>query len=188
MGTMCRAIFGVCIAVIIGCAFGQGTITSKHTIPVLTVCEALNNLSQHNGKVVVVVGKLVGTEEGSWLREDCDEKIVTDGYTWENIISLAYVRSAVEPPPRVPKDFDWDLTLLLKKLKQVRRTTRLQVLKQYNYTDRWFAVFGRFETRLPLQVALGGGDKLFGYGFGHLNAAPAQLIAGDDGYRQLKPR
>jgi hypothetical protein len=188
MGTMCRVIFVVCIAVMIGSTSGQATTTSKPTIPVLTVCEALNNLSQHNGKVVVVVGKLVGTEEGSWLSEDCNEKIVTDGFTWQNIISLSYSRSEVEPPPRVPKEFNWDLTLLLKKLKQVQRTTRLEVLKQYNYTDKWFAVFGRFETRLPLQVALGGGGKLFGYGFGHLNAAPAQLISVDDGYRELKPK
>ena len=176
------------MAVGIGCIFGGDTARSKPTVPVLTVCEALNSLGQHNGKLVIVVGKLVGTDEGSWLREDCDEKIVTDTYTWAHIISLSYLRSEVEPPPRVPRDFNWNRPLLIKKLNQVRRTTRLQILKQDNYTDRWFAVFGRFEVRLPLQVALGGGGKLFGSGFGHLNAAPAQLVSADDGYRELKPK
>jgi hypothetical protein len=152
------------------------------------VCEALNTRSQHNGKGVIVVGKLVGTGEGSWLREDCDEKIVTDGYTWTNVISLTYVRSEAATPPSVPKDVNWNLPLLLTKLKQVQRTTALQVLKEYNYTDKWFAVFGRFETRIPLQVALGGGGKLIGYGFGHSNTAPAQLISPSDGYLELKPK
>ena len=74
------------------------------------------------------------------------------------------------------------------KLAQVQKTTKLEVLKKYNYSDKWFAVFGQLETALPLQVVRGGDGKLHGYGFGHLNAAPARLIADRDGWRELKSR
>jgi len=84
----------------------------------------------------------IHTDEGSWLREDCNERLVTDGFTWGNNISLAYLSTEVEPAPRVPRNFNWNPTLLLTKLQEVRQTTKLQVLKQYNYTDKWFAVFG----------------------------------------------
>jgi hypothetical protein len=40
-------------------------------VAVLTVCEALNDLSRYNGKTVVLVGKFASTSEGAWLSEDC---------------------------------------------------------------------------------------------------------------------
>jgi hypothetical protein len=154
----------------------------------VSVCEVLNDLARYNGKPIVIVGRFAYTDEGTWLSEDCERKIVTHGYTWANIISTTYVRSQVEPPPGLPKGFKWEERLLKLKLEQVRRTTTLRVLKQYHYSDKWVAMFGRFETRLPLQVAVGGGGRLMGYGFGHLNAAPAQLISGHDGFHELKSR
>ncbi|HEY2016878.1 MAG TPA: hypothetical protein VGH38_25410 [Bryobacteraceae bacterium] len=77
--------------------------------------------------------------------------------------------------------------MLEEKLRQVRMTTTLQVLKQYNYTDKWSAIFGRFETRFPPEAAIGGDGRAHGHGFGHMGAAPARLISGPEGHRQLAP-
>lgn len=156
-------------------------------IPVLTVCEVLAGLTQYDGRTIVVVGRLTSTTEGAWLDESCEPKILIEGYAWANMISLTYSRGSAGTPPKRTNGFKWDKPKLKAKLRQVQKTTTLQVLKKYNYRDKWFAIVGRFETRVPLTVGLGGDGKPRGYGFGHLNAAPAQLIAGDDGYRELKP-
>ena len=169
-------------------AFGQTAQVSIVGVPVVTVCEALHDLARYNGKSIVVVGRFGSTGEGSWLSEDCERKIITDGYTWANAISTTYSRSEAQPPPGLPKGFKWNEELLTRKLMDVQKTTKLQVFKEYKYSDRWFAIFGRFETRLPLQVAVGGSGKLMGYGFGHLNTAPAQLISGDAGFHELKAK
>lgn len=133
-----------------------------------------------------MVGRLGYTDEGSWLSEDCEYKIVTDGYTWKNIISTAYDRSRVAPPPSLPKNFRWDEGLLATKLREVQKTTTLRILKEYNYSDSWVAMYGRVETRLPLQVVVGGRGRLMGYGFGHLSAAPAELISCEQCHHELE--
>jgi hypothetical protein len=85
----------------------------------------------------------------------------------------------------LPKGFRWDPKLLVKKLKDVQRTTRLRTYKKLNYSDKWVAIFGRFETRVPLQVVSVGGTSR-GIGFGHLDAAPARLIFNQKGFHELK--
>jgi hypothetical protein len=161
---------------LLGVALGQG-------VPVVTVCEALQDRDLYNGKSIVVVGRHGGTDEGSWLSEDCERKIVTDGYTWANVISTTYARSQVEPPPGLPRGFSWNTELMANKLKDVQKTTKLQ-----EHGDGWVAIFGRFETRSPLQSVRGGSGQLMGYGFGHLNYAPAQLISGEKGFHELKAK
>jgi hypothetical protein len=179
------AVFSIC-AVLAGCVFGQNS-DKGSSLPVLTVCEALQHRGELNGKSVIVIGRLASTEEGSWLGEDGDAKIVTDGYTWQNLISLSYRRTIDIGPPQLPTDFDWNQHPLLAKLEQVRRTTKLYVDQDGHYTSKWFAVFGRFETAFPLRVGWNG-KELMGAGFGHLGGAPAQLIAEDkSGYHELKP-
>ena len=170
-------------------ACGQAAAVSNGGVPVVTVCEALQDLSRYNGMVVIVVGRSGGTNEGSWLSEDCERKIVTEGYTWANIISTAYGRSEVKPPPILPADFRWDEALLATKLKEIQQITQLRIQKNHRYDDRWVAIFGRFEARLLLQVLVAGTGTLMGYGFGHGNQAPAQLISnfGED-YYELKPK
>ncbi len=193
MAVMNTVLWVICRALIFGgpllqLTFGQTAQVSIVGVPVVTVCEALHDLSNYNGKSIVVFGRFGYTGEGTWLSEDCPQKTVTDGYTWADIISTTYaVSDLVEPPPSLPKDFKWDRELLLKKLKEVQKTTKLRVLKDYNYTDKWVAIFGRFETRIPL-IAIGreGRGQMMGYGFGHLNAAPAQLIPSKLGFHELK--
>jgi hypothetical protein len=98
---------------------------------------------------------------------------------------LNQLRPAWSGPTRSAPNFKWNEKVLAAKLKDVQSTTKLRVLKEYNYGDRWVAIYGRFETRLPLQVAPDGVGNPKGYGFGHLAAAPAQLIWAEKGYRRL---
>lgn len=192
MAVMSIAIWVALPALIFGSslemAFGQVAQDSIVGVPVVTVCEALHDLGRYNGKSIVLVGRFGSTDEGSWLSEDCERKIVTNGYTWADIISTTYPRSKVEPPPGLPNGFKWNTGLLTKKLRDAQKTTKLRVLKDNNYSDKWVAIFGRFETRLPLQVVIGGSGKLMGYGFGHLNIAPAQLISDETGFYELENR
>ena len=171
--------FVLCIWFFAGRASAQN-IGAKSAYPVVTVCESLRNRLELNGKRVIVVGKLVYTGEGAWLDEDCNQKIAAEGGTWTfaNAISLTYVLGRVDEPPLLPVRFKWDMQVLKTKLQQVQRTTKLQTLKKYHYSDSWVAVFGRFETREPLTA---------GAGCGHMNAAAAQLIAAGNAYRELKP-
>ena len=80
MGRSCYA--NVAILMLCGVttisAFGQdGTITNS--IPILTVCDALRDPVRYGGKVVIIVGRSVGTDEGSWLSEDCGFKLEIEG-------------------------------------------------------------------------------------------------------------
>jgi hypothetical protein len=161
----------------IGCVWGQAAAVSSSKPPLLTVCQALNRLKHYNGKSVVLVGKLVTTMEGAWLVEDCQHKLRTADYMWDSIVSLTYVPAEEKPPPAIGNSFRWDEGSCQTKLQQIQRTTKL------GEHEKWVAAFGRFETRVPLRVI---GRR--GWGFGHLNAAPAQLIASDDAFHELKPK
>ncbi len=166
---------------------GEQPERTSSKIPVVTVCEALRDRILYNGKSIVVVGRLASTDEGRWLTEDCDHKIVTEGYTWGNANSTTHSGPDVRPVD-LPQGFKWDESSLKVKLKQGQSTTTLKVRKEYESRDSWAAMFGRFETRAPLQVARGADGKLRGYGFGHLNSAPAQLVSPDEGHCVWKER
>lgn len=138
-------------------------------IPVLTVCQALKDPLKHSGSIVIVVGSWVGTGEGSWLSETCDLKVVISGRAYAPSLWTSYTRSDDAPPPRLPGGFKWDKPAIRQALAELKKTTRLQ------HRSGWYAVFGRLEVDTS------------GYGLGHLNYAPAQLIwPAPGGYLKLK--
>lgn len=47
-------------------------VAAAQDIPVLTVCEALHELPEHNGKNVIVVGRSFYTFEGTFMNEECE--------------------------------------------------------------------------------------------------------------------
>jgi hypothetical protein len=135
--------------------------------PVITVCQVMQNMSAYNGQTVVIIGRLAGSMEGSWLDADCPQQIVQNGIEWHTDIALAYIMTHNEPPPALSKGFDWNEQLLLKKVAELRPMTVLHAIPRLRYREEWAAVFGRFETH-PLQSLADG--------FGHLNGSPARLI------------
>lgn len=149
--------------------------------PVLTVCEVMADLDRYDGKVVVVVGRLDGTDEGAWLAQNCGLKVTRAGREFEPSLSLVYFVGAFEPPPPLPTGFKWDRILIGRKLAEVKKTTEIH----RKYKERWFACFGRLETHLPYLANING--KTFALdGFGHLGGSPAQLVEPDSGYLRLK--
>jgi hypothetical protein len=129
---------------------------------------------------VVVVGRFSFTDEGSWLDETCELKVVAGGRDFKASISTSYTASDFDAPPQKPSGFVWDERLLQQKLKQVKQTTRLR------HSDQWRAIFGRLETHLPRRVSIGNGRYGYTSGFGHLSAAPAQLVSPTDGSHAIK--
>ena len=138
-------------------------------IPVLTVCQALKDPLKYSGAIVVVVGSWVGTGEGSWLSEACDLRVVLGGRGYAPSLWTSYSPSDQAPPPRLPAGFKWDKLTIGQALAEVKKTTVLQ------HRAGWYAIFGRLEVDTS------------GYGMGHLNGAPAQLIwPTTGGYLKLK--
>lgn len=157
-----------------------GTARSAEEPPILTVCEALKDPGRYDGKTVIIVGRAVGTSEGTWLREDCGLTITNADHEFEPMISTASLVSREEPPPQLPRHFHWNRPLVRQKLDEVKRTTHLS-----DPNDTWVAAFGRLETKLPWHLKFGDRDGLV-FGFGHLGAAPAQLIGPHHGYITLQ--
>jgi hypothetical protein len=141
----------------------------------------LRDAAQYAGQTIIVVGRSTGTDEGSWLDEDCGLKIEMEGRKYRPVISTAYVASEFAPAPAKPKDFRWERRALNAALERVKRTTRLEHKGQ-----SWSAGFGRFECAPTHQIQLSGGRMATIVGYGHLNGAPAQLIASEDAWLRLK--
>jgi hypothetical protein len=146
-------------------------------IPILTVCDILKDAGRYEGTPVIVVGRSSGGMEGSGLDEECSPQLKVYGRSWTPSISTTYVASEFSPPPSLPRGFKWDRSALRSKLEQVQRTTRLRV-GEYN-SDRWLAIFGRFEAALPRRIVLRDGRQFYTDGFGHMSGSPAQLVSPD---------
>jgi hypothetical protein len=135
-------------------------------VPVVTVCDILQNASAYNGHVVIVVGRYGGTDEGAWLDADCPQEFVQNGIERHASIALTDVMEQKDPPS-LPHRFRWNQALLSKRVSALIPSTVLHSVPRLHYRDRWAAIFGRFETR-PL---LSKRD-----GFGHMAGSPARLI------------
>jgi hypothetical protein len=169
------AVFLLHAAVSFG-AMGQDT----KDIPVLTVCQALRDSALYSGQTVIVVGRSVGTDEGSWLDENCGIDLVIEGRKYPTSISTSYVVSQFAPPPQRPQGFRWDKRRLQQRLADVQQTTRLEG------DAHWFAVYGRLETAATRTITLGNGQVATTSGYGHLGSAPAQMVARSDCWLRLK--
>lgn len=182
------------LVMIAGWLFAAQMNAQSASFPILTVCEALDKAAEYDKKVVIVVGASRGTSEGSWIVEDCPGELVIDGRKWSHAISTTYYGDSTtlsgelvkgdDPPPPVPKGFRWNKKTLREKLTDVKKTTTLQVLPQYHYSDRWAAVYGRLEAKTT-RVEIRGGLPMTYIGYGHLNGAAAQLVWPKNGSRRL---
>ena len=168
----------LCGATIVGASHQDGIAASA--IPILTVCDALRDPVRYGGQVVIIVGRSVGTSEGSWLDEACGLKVVVEGRAYPTIISTAYVASWFAPPPQLPEAFKWDKSALKHALDRVKTTTRL------DSKECWGAAYGRLETAPSHEIKLGDGRVGTIYGYGHLNGAAAQLISPEGAFLRLK--
>jgi hypothetical protein len=135
--------------------------------PVLTVCEYLNLRSATPiwYPDAIVIGIVVQTPQGSWLRQSCRDSLRSGDYAWPNAIAL----DAKTGPKIIPGRKNWaDF------LPHLTRPSN-EELDPRDRDGNWAAFFGRLETRDKLVAAPCGNGKLCGYGFGAISA-PARLL------------
>jgi hypothetical protein len=139
--------------------------------PVLTVCDALRNLSGLNGKYVILVGRSFVTFEGGFMNENCesDGQATVEGERWLSMIALG--RALDRPGNAV--EIEWPTSALEKKLAQVQRTTQV---RPNSSMERWTAVYGQLEIPRPLrQKPLPGQRSYTGNGYGANGTVPARI-------------
>lgn len=172
----------------VGQSSGQTIQDAKEEPILLTVCEALGQRLEYNGKSVAIVGVLLSTFEGVWLSDKgCGNAITSAGFAWPNYIVLILSRDAAPDPSKMSLIDEADLN---RKLELVKGRNELRQFRGSpnasggvpDYSDRLVVVYGRFETRPELRPPKrkdGKGD--WGNGYGHMNASPAQLEINKEG-------
>jgi hypothetical protein len=131
----------------------------------MSVCDVLQALTKYNGKAIAVRGTYSPWEHGLNLRgEECEGTLVSQGFKWPSIISIALGQKEVESHGRdvrnVVKTTD-ELSAAIKRELQRRGPSAKVARVKVTYV-------GLFETHNDL-------DSRPGDGFGPLNAAPGQL-------------
>ena len=135
------------------------------TLRVIPICELFQNLAEWKGKRIAVRGEVSGTFEGSWISGRCKGAFYTNGYRWPVSLVVggpAYYSSKtaafsqVKMPPDPPKGEE----LLRGRHNVTKSATYVGRLRMH---DKYIA------------VCQNGGSYLTN-GFGHLNAAAAELM------------
>jgi hypothetical protein len=139
-------------------------------LSVLTVCEILTGPLKYDGQLVRIRDVTRSTYEGVWFTEDeCPDVFITEGHAWPSLISLEMPGN---PLQLHSVEFKYDfasLNRLRSKYKQLKRHVSDDCIA-WTYT-------GVFETRKDWTGADAKTiDASRLRGFGHLNAAPGQLI------------
>ena len=140
------------------------------SLAVLTVCEILANPLQYDGQLIQIRDVIRGTDEGAWfVGEDCSV-FETKDHTWPALIALEIPGQF--PLQLHPVDFQFNFESERKikpKYQQLKRRVTEDCIA-WTYT-------GVFETRKDWAAADAKTiDPGRPRGFGHANAAPAQLI------------
>jgi hypothetical protein len=145
----------------------------------ITVCEALADRINYNGKMITVVGRLTTGEEFFHFEEECAQPLKTGPISWRNYISFKYESHL---PTALEGKFEVEPELLRDALLQIMRTTKIR--EEYHH---WAIVYGRFETRAKLEAFLDPRDGMSNLydGFGHLGFAPAQIVYRKNDFRVL---
>jgi hypothetical protein len=135
---------------------------------VMTVCEYLKirsvaPLSYVLG--VIVIGILVQTPQGSYLRQSCPESLRSGDYSWPNAIALEEYPGRRSIGGRV----DWaDF------LPHLSRPSA-EELDPRDREGRWAAFLGTLQTRGNLVAIPCGSGQYCAYGYGAISA-PARLL------------
>jgi len=145
----------------------------------VTVCDALANPLKYNGRMILLEGEIVATDEGAWLTANgCPTQFITGGHVWPNSISLQH---PADKHNLHKADFTYDYAA------EKHFFAESDKLEKKNPGRRLLWVYeGLFETRTDWESALAtdrSGAKQY-VGFGHLSEAPAQLIV--KAIRELK--
>jgi hypothetical protein len=142
-------------------------------IPTFTVREILARRVEYDGKLVRIRARLGATGEGVWFEgDDCPGVVTIDGHVWPSMISMQIASPEMGPsthdhPVNFASDYGSQQKLRPKLRRMGRKVPEECII--WTYT-------GLFETRETyLKVTYEKAPAVY-IGFGHLGAAPAQLI------------
>jgi hypothetical protein len=140
------------------------SIADKPASPrVLSVCELLATPLSFNGKLVAVKGSVMAYQ-GWWLYDDhCPSNITVQGRSFDNLIAITSPTDLVRVHD-VSFDTDDDSVALITKALGNSATGQPRIIATF---------VGMFETRQDLSLVSQNGAFR---GFGHLGAAPGQLL------------
>lgn len=138
----------------------------------LSVCELIAHREEYNEKLVTVRGE-VEVGEGAWLDAgpDCKYQLVTKGVVWPIAIWLAYPNNrSIDPMDHADFGIDWRAEKAVNAI-----FTKLGFDPEKDHLYETFV--GLFRTYLDLDKRVNPNHQDWPrLGFGHLNAAPAQLL------------
>ncbi len=139
----------------------------------LTVCEALHNLAEYNGKDVVIVGISGYTFEGNFMDEGCgpDGRTLIQEHWW---LSMIYLREGR------PANVSFDKDLVRRKLEDLMRQAGTSNQPTGPFAPKWVALYGRLVSPVklrPFSPSLNPKMKsISGNGFGANGSVPAELL------------
>ncbi len=138
----------------------------------VTVCDVLANPLKYNGKMILLEGDIVGTDEGGWLTAStCPAQFVTGEHVWPNSI---FLQDPANKHNLHKVDFRYDYQA------EKKFFTESDALEKRNPDRklRWVyerSVRDKERTGSLLLATYPNGTAKY-IGFGHLSEAPAQLI------------
>jgi hypothetical protein len=157
---------------ITGAALGETQIANKDPIPTIEVCEALSNPEKYDGKMVQIRDRVYGTSEGAaFVGDSCPGIFVTQGKVWPSAVAWTMPTQLAFIIHPVNFSFDWASSKKLDK-----KWSKL--LKRFPARCLAVTYTGMFESwsKDKARKTDPEGHVWEFDGFGHLNAAPAQLV------------
>ncbi len=164
---MIRTVAAIVVCLVSFAVWAQVSTTESGQFPILSVCEALSNRLKYDGQMVRIRAQNTGTTESSNLIGDhCSGSLLTEGYRWDWIISLASPGAGNTIHPINFRFDEASMRRVFLKYEQLRPQ-----LKPHECLV--ITVTGLFETHEEWTWTRLGTPR----GFGHLNGAMAQLVA-----------
>ena len=151
------------------------TLSDAASLEVIPICTLFQNLSKWKGKRVAVRGEFVSTMEGWWISGNCQGVFITDGYRWPVLINLG-----------VPAYHS-------KETAELYQARWPAVSKGENFKGMPDAIktvtfVGTLRVRPDYHVTCIPDGTYRAFGYGHMNAAPAELIVDSIRNFELSPR
>lgn len=136
-------------------------------LPVIPICDLFQDLPKWKDQRIAVRAEFVATDEGAWLNGRCKGNLVTDGYRWPVLLWYGQPDYYGAEPFSLFRidESKWSLPPLAAPVPYHRASLT---------TTATFV--GRLHMRDKYVVRCRPDGRYFGYGFGHLNGAAAELI------------
>ncbi len=141
------------------------------TLTVIPICDLFQNLPAWKGERIAVRGEYVSTMEGTWIVGACKGKFVTDGYRWP--VALTYASPAYYSQAMARLyEANWP------------STSEGGSSRETSYVNKTATFVGQLRMRSEYSVSCQRDGRYVGNGFGHLNAAAAELLV--EGVRNVE--